>query len=221
MARKNKAFPWPENNWITFVNVRIEVFCKALEDLVVTEKMKEKEDDISNVLDPILTNVCFMQKIETGTPEREKPKSAITKDDLLLESINKRPDFTCTLHDTYAESVELYKLDLHIECKCIGFNRKSSPSWDLNNNYVKNGINRFDTLSHEYGKNVKDGIMIGYIISSNKLDIQKNINAKLSNKMEKLNFTSRNKVEKVTTKFIREVVEPTNFTMHHIWADYT
>jgi hypothetical protein len=88
-------------------------------------------------------------------------------------------------------------------------------------NYINNGINRFDSLSHEYGKRAHDGIMIGYIISSTKFEIQKEINDKLPENIEKLTFIKRNKVENIKTKFTRKNVKPSDFTMHHIWVDLT
>ena len=220
MARKNKALPDPLKTWIDFVNLRIEVFCKALEYLVITDNMKRNEGRISAALYPKLIFVCYELKVDSGIPEWDKKRGAATDKELNLESINKRPDFTCTLFDNLAETIDKYKVDLHIECKCIGFNRNPKSRWNLNQNYINDGINRFDALSHEYGKGARDGIMIGYIISSTKPDIQKQINDNLPTKIEKLNFVTKNKVEKVSTRFVREVVEPTNFTMHHIWADY-
>jgi len=88
-------------------------------------------------------------------------------------------------------------------------------------NYITEGINRFDYLSHKYGKNANDGIMIGYIISSTKFDIQKIINKNMPKNIEKLKFKTNNKVENITTKFKRENVEPFDFNMHHIWANFT
>jgi len=211
MARKEKSLPYAKEKWNTFIAIRIEVFCKTLNLLIVTPKMKENENNISKELYKKMKQVCFEHK--------NKPERPFW--DAKTDDTEKRPDFTFRFKNSIAESADLSEIDLHIECKCVGFNRKSSPRYNLNLNYISDGIDRFDTLTHKYGKNAFDGIMIGYIISSNKSDIQNEINSKLPENIEKLNFITEDKVEKITTKFIRENVEPFDFTMHHIWADFT
>jgi hypothetical protein len=208
MAKKNKSLPIPDISWACFVNISVKVFCKTLELLTITDEIKKKEDKISKELNGKLKEVCFKYKLQ-------RPHWDAKADN------EKRPDFTCRLFNPYAESVDLSEVDLHIECKCIGNNRKSSPSWILNMNYINEGINRFDSLSHEYGRGANDGVMIGYIISSTKSEIQEAINEKLPNNIQKLKFITESKVEKIFTQFFRENVKPADFTLHHIWADFT
>jgi hypothetical protein len=217
--RKNKSFSEPFKDWVQFVNLRIEVFCKALDLLQVTEIMKENEIKISEALYPKLRFVCFNHEKNPELPRPNAEIGAATEDELKDESIEKKPDFSYSMINPLAESEKDYEINLHIECKCIGYNR--SPSWNLNMNYIKDGINRFDYLSHKYGKGANDGIMIGYIISSTKFDIQEIINQNLPKNIETLNFNTKNKVENIVTKFERENVEPFDFRMHHIWADFT
>jgi hypothetical protein len=218
--RKNKSLSEPLDDWVKFVNFRIEVFCEALDLLQVTEEMKENELYISDALYPKLKFICFSYKKKNpGLPKFDSKIGAATENELNDESINKKPDFTYSMVNSFAETIEDSEINLHIECKCIGYNR--SPSWNLNMNYINNGISRFDYLSHEYGKGANDGIMIGYIISSTKYNIQEIINQNLPKNIEKLNFKTKNKVENIVTKFARENVEPFDFNMHHIWADFT
>jgi len=218
--RKNKSFSEPLEYWIQFVNLRVEVFCKALDLLKVTEKMKENEIDISEALYPVLKIVCFSYgKKNPGLPKFDSKIGAANEGELNDESINKKPDFTYSMVNTFAETVDDSEINLHIECKCIGYDR--SPSWNLNKNYITNGIQRFDNPSHKYGKGANDGIMIGYIISSTKSDIQEKINQYLPENIEKLNFKTNNKVENIATKFKRINVKPIDFKMHHIWVDFT
>jgi len=217
--RKDKSFSESFNDWVHFVNIRIEIFYMALNLLQVTEKTKENEIEISKALCPKLRTACFIHKENPELPKPNAEINAVTDDELLDESIGKKPDFSYSMVNPLADSEKDYEINLHIECKCIGYNR--SPSWNLNMNYITDGINRFDYLSHKYGKGANDGIMIGYIISSTKYDIQEIINQKLPKNIEKLNFETRNKVENITTKFVRENVEPFDFKIHHIWADYT
>ena len=217
--RKNKSLSEPLDDWVKFVNFRIEVFCKALDLLQVTEEMKKNEIDVSDSLFPKLKIICFSYKKKNpGLPKFDSKIGATTEDELDDESINKKPDFTYSMVNSFAETIEDSEINLHIECKRIGNN---DPSWNLNMNYITDGINRFDYLSHKYGKDANDGIMIGYIIDSTKSDIQEEINQHLPENIERLNFMTKNKVENITTKFERKNVEPFDFKLHHIWADFT
>jgi len=219
MARRNASIPKSLKLWSRFVQVRLDVFYKALEILYITEEMKDNEDKITKALYPKLEKASFEHEAKPETPTWDTKIGASTDVELELESIEKRPDFTCSLVDRTADNEEAHTLRLHIECKCLG--KKRSSSWDLNMNYINNGINRFDSATHEYGKRAQDGIMVGYIINSTKFNIQNEINNKLPKNIERLNFKAEKKVEKIATKFIRENVKPADFTMHHIWADFT
>jgi hypothetical protein len=214
MSRKNAPLPDSNEAWPKFVKLRIEIFSKALDALNITEEIINKENEISKMLNPELITVCRKMKLEIGIPVWDPKNRPLNDNDIKSPSANTRPDFTCSHYDTNAERNELYEINLHIECKRIGKNKSLSLK------YISNGINRFDSLSHEYGKYANDGIMIGYIISSTKNEIQEIINNNLLSNIEKLNFRTKNKVENISTKFERENVEPHNFRLHHIWADY-
>jgi hypothetical protein len=219
MAKRKTALPNPAETWLKFVELRIDVFCKALGLLVETDDfLNKKEDEITKALNPKIITICRILKLNIGIPVWDAKNRPSTDNDINLPYTNTRPDFTCSYYDTNGEFKGLYEINLHIECKRIGNN---DPSWNLNMNYITNGINRFDYLSHRYGKGANDGIMIGYIIDSTKTDIQEEINQNLPINIEKLNFKTRNKVEDITTKYKRENVEPFDFRLHHIWADFT
>jgi len=219
MARRKTALPNSKETWIKFVKLRIEVFCRALDLLNVTDDIIVDEDEISKALNPKLVTICRVLKLDVGSPGWEAKNRPLTDNDIELPSADTRPDFTCNYYNTSSEFNESYEIKLHIECKRIGFD--TSKSWHLNKNYISDGINRFDYLSHKYGEGANDGIMVGYIISSTKTDIQDEINRNLPENIEKLNFKTRNKIENITTNFKRENVEPFDFNMHHIWADFT
>jgi hypothetical protein len=218
MSKKDKSLPVPNETWACFVNIRMEVFCKALNELSITNDIFNDENEISKRLNPKLVTICREMKLKIGIPVWDTKNRPLTDNDIRSPSSNTRPDFTCYYYDTNAEANESYEINLHIECKRIG---NINVSDNLNGKYITEGINRFDSIEHRYGKYANDGIMIGYIISSTKYDIQGKINEKLPNKIQKLKFTSEDKVEKISTKFIREHVKPIDFILHHVWADFT
>ena len=217
MSRKNTPIPNSAKTWPKFVKLRIEIFCKALDALIITDDIINKEDEISKVLNPKLLTVCRKLKLKVGIPVWDSKNRPSNDNDIKSPSANTRPDFTCNHYDTNAKCNELYEINLHIECKRIGNN---NPKWNLNMNYITDGIDRFDSLEHRYGKYAYDGIMVGYIIDSTKDEIQTAINEKLPENIEKLNFRTKNKVENISTKFKRKNVKPLDFKLHHIWADY-
>ena len=214
MPRKNTFIPDSAETWLKFVKLRIEIFYKALDALNITEEIINRENEISKTLNPEIIAVCRKIKLKIGIPVWDSKNRPLNDNDIKSPSANTRPDFTCSHYNTNAERNESYEINLHIECKRIGKNKT------LNLKYITDGINRFDSLVHRYGKYSKAGIMVGYIISSTKNEIQEIINKNLPDNIEKLNFKKKNKVENISTKFERENVDPHNFRLHHIWADY-
>jgi hypothetical protein len=214
MARKNKGLPGRIRIWSQFVDIYINIFCKALSLLNVEIIEKLNENNISSYLNVPLNKACCSSGLAIFPPFWEGNISAVNNNEVKTNNTAKRPDFICKMINNSFTSPEDYTISLHIECKLIG-------STTLNKYYINNGINRFDSLTHEYGKGANDGIMVGYIISSTKTTIQQEINSNLPNKLEQLNFKEKNKIEKITTHFTRENVKPLDFTLHHIWADFT
>jgi hypothetical protein len=214
MARKNKNFPTPIKTWVEFVDIHVNIFCTALSLLNIGIIEKLRENDISSYLNVPLIKACRLSGLAIIPPIWDGNISAINDNEVNTNNTAKRPDFTCKMINNYSTSPEDYTISLHIECKLIG-------STKLNKYYINNGINRFDSLTHEYGKRANDGIMIGYIISSTKSDIQQEINNNLPDNIGQLRFKEKCKIEKVITHFTRENVKPMDFTLHHIWADFT
>ncbi|MDR1372367.1 MAG: hypothetical protein LBJ17_04470 [Dysgonamonadaceae bacterium] len=218
MSRKSKTLPQSPEIWSGFLSVRIEVLCTALDLLSIDENTKKDENEISKALNVTIKEASFRHEKRPETPAWDAKKAPKTEDERHLPSIGKRPDFIYKFVDPTAESAKNHEILLDIECKRIGNN---NPLWNLNMNYVDKGIKRFDLLSHEYGKDSIDGIMIGYIIDSVKIEIQEVINKALPGNIEQINFKNSNKVEHVITKYFRKNVSPADFNLHHIWADFT
>jgi hypothetical protein len=120
MARKNKDLPGRVKIWPKFVELYIEIFCQALDSLQITDEMKKDEPGISEELCPRLRDMCFNNKDKPETPRWEQPKMPITQDEVTKANNAKRPDFTCSLVDPNADTIEMYEIDLHIECKRLG-----------------------------------------------------------------------------------------------------
>jgi hypothetical protein len=200
-----------------------EVFSIALLELSREACVSGDEDAISERLCPILNQACFeldkSRDIDVRTPLWEGPVQPVAKHELKGGKIRKRPDFTCKCSNPFAVSAEEYEIPLHVECKRLG--NPSSATWNLNENYVENGIKRFDSNTHEYGKRASSGIMIGYIISMNPKDILQEVNARQKKFLPgypdiTFDFNSP-PLFQTRQKIKRKHVLPKSFELAHLW----
>ena len=149
MARRSGTVETFIALWQRHENLYYSIFYEALILLVINEEQRKDEDAISEVLCPILNTVCFEHERDITPPVWESPIQPVINEELKGGKIRKRPDFTCTCINSFANSSEMYAIPFHVECKRLG---TTIGSWNLIKNYVKNGIKRFDSSEHEYGK---------------------------------------------------------------------
>ncbi len=107
-----------------------------------------------------------------------------------------------------------------MECKRLG---RLDSGWPLNKNYVTKGIKRFLSKEHEYGKRAPSGMMLGYVVNMTLSEIQNQINTYLSKELPYvpiIDFELKKRpVNRTTQKFNRQEVEPSDFSLHHLWVD--
>ena len=151
----------------------------------------------------------------------ECPKPPSSEDELTGGKKIKRPDFTCSKINPFADTSECHEIPLHVECKLLG--NPTSSSWILNENYVCDGIKRYDCRVHEYGKRASSGMMIGYIISMTPRNIQEEVNGfreRYIPSAEVLSFGFGDGVVHNTEhKIERQEVSPNAFKLTHLWVD--
>ena len=217
MARRHSSIGGFYQLWKRHERLYQSIFIDGLNLLETTDKQREHEDAVSEALCPVLQRVCFSHPEKPSMPQWERPIAPATDDALKGGKSRKRPDFTCSLVNSFARSPDMYEISLHIECKRLG---QKTGSWNLNKNYVENGIRRFDSLTHEYGKRAPSGIMIGYIINSKREDILCEVNGHLKALgIQDLIFDFTDRVTSCDSIFCRKAVEPKNFKLIHLWAD--
>ncbi len=216
MPRKHNAICDREQLWNRHEKLYESVFYKALCLMEITDVENRNEDSISEELNLKLRAVCFNNNYHLNLPVWEGPIPPTTNNQLKGGSKGKRPDFSCTIVNPFASSLEDYDISLHIECKRLGIMK---GSWNLNKNYVMNGVRRFDSSNHKYGQNASSGIMIGYITSSKRTIILNEVNNHLKHQFPQLSFNFFSKVEICSIKLARRNVTPCNFKLIHIWAD--
>jgi hypothetical protein len=211
--------------WNRYILLYSEVFSTALRELSESVSVSGDEDAISEILCSILNRVCFKlgksRNQELQTPYWETPIQPVAGDELKGGKIKKRPDFTCKLINPWAVSPGKYEISLHIECKLLG--NPTSATWILNTNYVKNGIKRFDSKIHEYGKRADSGMMIGYIIGMTPEEIESEVNdyqKKHASEYTDIKFFFDTTTLFKTRQHIkRKNVMPARFELIHLWVD--
>jgi len=224
MPRRNLASP--KTCWNIFKQEYLELFTISLLELADMESVTGDEDAISERLIIILRRVCFKlnqsrKNGEIRVPIWEAPIQPTAEDEIKGGKRRKRPDFTCYYFNAHANSSEHQEVSLHIECKRLG--SPTSPSWNLNENYVSNGIKRFDCVIFNYGKGAPTGIMIGYIINMAPEDIRADVNAyqkKILPEYPGIEFDSNEKsILKAHQEIQRRSVLPLEFELFHLWTD--
>ncbi len=224
MARRILASPG--TYWKIFIQKHLEIFSISLRKLANTEFVSGDEDAISERLILVLRQVCFElnqknKNMELRVPTWEAPIQPTTEAEMTGGKRRKRPDFTCSYFNGHANSPEQQDVPLHVECKRLG--SPTSSSWNLNENYVKKGIKRFDCTMFNYGKRASAGMMIGYIISMTPEDIGTDVNAyqrKHFPEYPEIEFAFDKKaVFKARQQIQRRAVEPLHFELLHLWAD--
>jgi len=211
--------------WNRHVALYSEIFSAAFQELSESSSISGDEDAISEILCSTLSRVCFRlgksRNHDLQTPYWEAPIQPVTGNELKGGKIKKRPDFTCKCINPWAASHEKYEVSLHVECKLLG--HPTSATWILNENYVKNGIKRFDSKIHEYGKRANSGMMIGYIISMTPEEIESEVNVyqkKHAPEYTQIHFLFDSMALFKTRQYIkRRHVMPARFELLHLWVD--
>jgi hypothetical protein len=88
---------------------------------------------------------------------------------------------------------------------------------------VKNGIKRFDSKIHEYGKRAYSGMMIGYIIGMTPEEIESEVNDYQKKHVPEYRdikfFFDTTTLFKTRQDIKRKNVMPTRFELNHLWVD--
>lgn len=223
MARR--TIPAFDVLWERHTTTYIEVFLAALAQLVSNDSTEADEDAISEALCPMLTKVCFQMnqssRCEVRVPAWERPLQPVVENELRGGQLGKRPDFTCSCINSFAEKGEDFEIPFHVECKRLGKYRKAS--WNLNRNYVVNGMMRFDSISHGYGKRAGSGLMVGYVIDLCPVSVAASVNQHkqkhLSSWPDIILADRDANIHQASQTVTRVHQSPTNFTLVHLWVD--
>ncbi len=222
MARR--GIPSFSSLWRKHETLYVGIFVIALQRLSEDNCDTNDEDSLSEYLCPFLNRICFEESQssnrEIRTPDWNKPIPPVNGSELKGGRANKRPDFSCKLTNRFADCAEEYEISFHVECKRLG--DPTSVNWILNKNYVTEGIKRFDSRSHEYGKRAPSGMMLGYIINMTPEKILEEVNSHQKkhcpyNPAIKFECIREN-IQQYKQELKRRNLEPQEFKLIHLWV---
>jgi hypothetical protein len=100
----------------------------------------------------------------------------------------------------------------HIECKRLG-------NTTLNSSYVDEGIKRFVTLEHRYGKDVGNGAMVGYLVDGRPEEAIVDVNGASSNaSLPQLNLISAGEPVSIYHHELERPFQKSPFRLLHAWV---
>jgi hypothetical protein len=219
------GIPESSSLWQRHETLYLGIFAMALKKLSENGCDAINEDAISEELCPLLTEICFEESQKKNraipTPVSDGPIQPVIKAELAGGKTKKRPDFTCKLVNTFAETAEEHEISFHVECKLLG--HPTSHTWILNKNYVTKGIKRFDSRSHEYGKRASSGMMLGYITSMTPDEILSEVNKHQTKHCPHNPAIGSEVIEESIRRYAqnlkRKSTRPREFKLIHLWVD--
>jgi len=170
------------HTWATHEANAREVLLEALTSLKEEENLPIKENDVSRkLLFCIRRANRLLSDKGRGVPHpiTYQAQNAPDASDLqATRSERKIPDFQWGITDQTVENPTKADRHLIIECKRLG---KLPSGGILNAKYVEDGVLRFITEEHRYGKYTDSGIMIGYVQNMELLDVWNEVDAAIKN----------------------------------------
>nr|VFK16875.1 MAG: hypothetical protein BECKLPF1236B_GA0070989_11047 [Candidatus Kentron sp. LPFa] len=197
----------------------LAVFERALALLGQEERLPINEPELSRQLDFKLRIVCreLDPQGRFGRPVREAENLADSKFDTIQTHERKKPDFQWQYDDLEEPDPQSAMRSFAVECKRLG------KGQNFNKKYVTRGVIRFRHPGWRYGKDLSEGLMIGYIQSGEHNGIRAKINETLrSEDIDELTCNDsewkKAGISRLEHRFTREFpVSP--FRLAHFWLD--
>jgi hypothetical protein len=181
-----------------------------------------KKHSLNRELYKCFRKACHRKKLPYHIPTREGKNPPYESDIDPTERESYIPDFLWKIVDDQADE-EFCERHFVLECKRLG--SPSSKTWKLNENYVQNGIRRFITQPHEYGKGDDACGMVGYVQSMAFDEILKEVNLAIIQNPEPISLLSPpiegwNEKGVSTMEHQLERLFPISpFRLRHFWVD--
>lgn len=134
-----------------------------------------------------------------------------------------RPDLSWSFFNDLATNPEECEICFALECKRLG--RKTKGGWNLNEQYVLEGILRFFKKEKGYGERIEIGAMVGYIQDSEFDDILHEVNENLSihePSIPSLTLSIEGWLNQEVSRLqhiFQRSSNPASFLLQHFWID--
>jgi hypothetical protein len=214
----------------TWKNFRANIFVVIREALLLLQKQpclptieaNSRQHGLNRELYRCFVEACRRKKLVNHRPTPEAKNTPYAGDQNPTERENKIPDFQWGFIDHLVNEDSCERCFV-LECKRLG--RPTSPNWKLNENYVMNGICRFLTAPHEYGKGDDACGMVGYVQNMTFDDILRDVNQAASTSpvaVSPISSPPDRWTEDGVTELEHILVRPfpiSPFQMLHFWVD--
>lgn len=222
------GIPSPDRLWQRHERLILNVLVRALVKLRKSKTLPTDEVPLNDYL------YTYMREVWCRLPLREKPNNFSlvpnsenpprVRGEIGLNFTRKKPDFQWILSDPAQKDPIKAVKNYTIECKRLG--DKTASGWNLLKEYVGNGIVRFLSEEHSYGRGATSGAMIGYIQNMELDDILSQINQVIDGEKKyqipAIVFypwrNSQDKIEEGSHALARKFT-PLSFILHHFWVD--
>jgi len=218
--------PSPQKLWVNFEQRVLGVVTYALELLRVQTALPLKEPDLNFRMNSLLRDADrTLSRQNQGldkAPIWEGQSQPVAGDTVRTPRVKKKPDFQYELVDTLEPDPDKAYKYYTIECKRLG--KPPKKDRPLNRQYVSDGILRYVTEEHAYGKGSPSGAMIGYLQNMPPPKILAEVNAFAGQKgLPPLNPSGgrliMGRISRLNQRLDRPEVPPTPFALRHLWVD--
>ncbi len=203
----------------------LELVCQALVELRLKPSLPEDEPGLNRALHFSLRRVnARLSRLGRGVsapPVWEAQNQPLIDDETRAPREDKRPDFQCGFVNLQESDDDRASMFYTIECKRLG---RPASRWIFNVNYVENGVLRFTTEEHGYGKATSSGVMIGYLQNMEPDDVLGEVNAAGEGRSLPPIILSdggwgRDGVSRLNHTLTRPARLHSPFDLRHLWLD--
>ncbi len=211
---------WPNH----FARV-CDVLSLALEKLIAQESLPENEKlltvEFSKCVRTANRELRGMNRGVEWPPSFDGIQGKFSQDEESIPDAEKRPDIKWGMYDSAETDPDLQEKSLDVECKRLG--EPTSKNWVLTRQYVCDGVYRFVSAEHRYGRFATDGVMVGYVQNRAFEWLLEQVNQECSRLVNAVLRLSEGGWKHGGTTDLKQTLNragmPTPFNLAHFWID--
>ncbi len=208
--------------WASWEKFCLDCLLVALRELRELSELPENENAINAKLHECLRRAAKTVRVSGpyATIGCESPPQPYGESEETSRRLKACPDFVWGFVDHHEPDPLCNAREFAIECKRL---RRRSRSWNYNESYVVDGIERFIDPAKRYGVGVSSSVMVGYWQDMKAEDILIDVNAVAARggipvvvlSVDGWQFAAISKLEHTLTR----PFPVTPFSLRHLWID--